>query len=138
VHSVTPKKLFLIDGIGALLSIFLLGVVLVRYEFIFGLPPTTLYVLAGIPVFFAIYDLFAYKTEGAKAGKLLRGIAVMNVLYCCLSIGLAACHHEVVTGFGWVYIIIEVMIVFALAMVQFKRLIGDSRDGSLKFNGQSF
>ena len=36
--NLTPKKLFLIDGIGAVLSAFLLGVVLVKLQSLIGMP----------------------------------------------------------------------------------------------------
>ena len=52
-----PKKLFLIDGLGAILSAFLLGYVLVKLERVFGIPSKTLYFLATLPMFFVIYDL---------------------------------------------------------------------------------
>ena len=121
-----PKKLFLIDGAGALLSAFLLGVVLVRFESIFGIPSSTLYFLAALPVLFAAYDLYAYRTKNAKFAQLLKGIALINVMYCCLSIGFACYHTETITLFGWAYIIGEVLIVISLAILELriaKRLI---------------
>lgn len=115
-----PKKLFLIDGWGALLSAFLLGVVLVRLEDIFGIPSSVLYILAVPPVFFAIYDFYCFRKLNNQVGVFLKGIAVMNILYCCLSIGLALYHHPVLTVLGWGYIIAEVMIVFVLAFFELK------------------
>ena len=58
--SSNPKKLFLIDGLGALVSAFFLGVVLVRLESFFGIPPFILYFLAFLPCLFAAYDFFCY------------------------------------------------------------------------------
>jgi hypothetical protein len=52
-----PKKLFLIDGLGALLSAILLGVVLVQLEYLFGIPKSTLYFLASLPCLFTIVIL---------------------------------------------------------------------------------
>lgn len=54
------KTLFAIDGLGALLSVFLLGVVLVQFESLFGMPKETLYFLAFLPCLFAVYDLVCY------------------------------------------------------------------------------
>ena len=56
----TPKQLFILDGLGALLSAFLLGVVLVKLESVFGIPKNTLYFLAFLPCLFAIYDFYCY------------------------------------------------------------------------------
>ena len=114
-----PKKLFLIDGFGAILSAFLLGVVLVKFEEIFGIPTSVLYFLATIPIFFVIYDVFCYQKH-LKIGLLLKGIAVLNILYCCISIGLISCHFSSITILGWTYVIVEVILVSFLAMIEFR------------------
>lgn len=115
-----PKKLFLIDGIGALLSAFLLGIVLVTLESIFGIPTTMLYILASLPIFFAIYDFYSYQKENDKLSRFLKGIAIMNLLYCKLSIGLAFFHYQKITYWGWTYIILEVIIIITLAIVELR------------------
>ena len=61
--SLHPKKLFLIDGLGAMLSAFLLGIVLVELETIFGIPTSVLYWLASFPIFFTLVDFYAF-TKG--------------------------------------------------------------------------
>ena len=114
-----PKKLFLIDGFGAILSAFLLGVVLVKFEEIFGIPTSVLYFLATIPIFFVIYDVFCYQKH-LKIGLLLKGIAVLNILYCCVSIGLISYHFSSITILGWTYIIVEIILVSFLAMIEFR------------------
>lgn len=114
-----PKVLFLIDGIGALLSAFLLGVVLVRLESIFGIPPSTLYVLAVIPLFFALFDFMSYQRSNETIAASLKGIAVLNILYCFLSISLAFYHIHTITFLGWTYILIEIFIVITLAIIEF-------------------
>lgn len=50
-----PKMIFIIDGFGAVISAFLLGVILVMFEDTFGMPRQTLYLLALIAVGFAFY-----------------------------------------------------------------------------------
>ncbi|MEN8696651.1 MAG: hypothetical protein ABF317_05040 [Bacteroidia bacterium] len=55
-----PKQLFLVDALGAALSAVLLGVVLVNYEPIFGIPSDSLSLLAAVPYFFAVYDVVCY------------------------------------------------------------------------------
>ena len=115
-----PQKLFLVDGLGALLSAFLLGVVLVRLENIFGIPPLALYILAIPPIIFAIYDFYYYRKPKHQLGRFLKGIAIMNILYCFLSISLAFYHHSLITGLGWGYIIVEVVIVCLLVLLELK------------------
>lgn len=115
-----PGRLFLTDGLGALVSALLLGVVLVRLEEVFGIPPPTLYILALFPCLFGIFDLYSYKYAGKNSAHFLKGIAIMNLAYCCLSVGLALYHHESLTFWGWAYILLEVMVVSALASLEYR------------------
>lgn len=114
------KKLFLIDGIGALVSAFLLGVVLVQFEAYFGIPTSTLYILAALPCVFAIYDFYCFFALKENLANHLKRIAVVNILYCFLSIGFAIYHSSEIKNLGWAYIILEVIIVLALAMFELK------------------
>ncbi|MFT5777318.1 MAG: putative flippase GtrA [Crocinitomicaceae bacterium] len=115
-----PKKLFLIDGFGAILSAFLLGFVLVKLEKLVGIPTSTLYFLAALPICFALYDFYCYQKESDKLGQFLKAIALLNLVYCCLSIGIAFYHFGTLTNLGWTYILIEVLIVITLAILELK------------------
>ena len=111
-----PKRLFIIDGIGAFTSAFMLGIILVRLENIFGIPSSTLYLLATFPVLFIFFDCYSYLNNNTS--KHLKIIAVMNLLYCVLSIGLTIFHNQTISMFGWAYIIIEIIIIMILAFIQ--------------------
>lgn len=114
-----PKTLFLIDGVGALISAFLLGVVLVKLEYVFGIPSKSLYFLAVIPIFFAAYDIYCYRKDH-KLAFFLKGIAIVNVVYCVISFGLAIYHIDTITLFGWFYVLIEILIIIALSIVEIR------------------
>jgi len=118
------KKLFLLDGIGAIISAFLLGIVLVKLEHLFGIPKSALYVLAALPCLFAIYDFYCYFKVEKYLGKYLKAIAIVNLLYCILSIGFALYHFQEITYLGWSYIIVEIIIVVALAIIELKAVKG--------------
>lgn len=118
--SLNPKKLFLIDAFGALLSSFLLGVVLVRFENIFGIPVPVLYFLAILPLAFAVYDFYCFTRVKENIGLFLKSIAYINIYYCFISLGLAFYHFKRITYLGWTYILIEVFIVIALANIEFR------------------
>ena len=115
-----PKALFLADGFGAMLSALLLGVVLVKFRNLFGIPEPTLYLLASFPCAFAIYDFFCYSMANEHIGTLLKGIAIANIAYCILSLGLTLFHYETVTVLGWIYILLEICIVMALATFELR------------------
>ncbi len=115
-----PRKLFLIDGLGAIFSAFMLGVVLVKLETAFGIPSSSLYILAIFPVFFAIFDFYGYQKKHSSLGQFLKIIALLNLLYCCLSIGFAFYHKETITTLGWMYIFVEILIIITLAVIELK------------------
>ena len=115
-----PKKLFMVDGIGAVLSAFLLGIVLVELESIFGIPLPTLYFLAVLPILLAVYDFFCYRIKSENISPFLKAIAIMNIAYSIISIGLAIYHFQKITYFGWSYLVIEVLIVITLATIELK------------------
>lgn len=116
----SPKKLFLIDALGALLSAFLLGVVLVQFESIVGMPRETLFLLAALPCLFAAYDFACY--FGLKENKhlFLKIIAIANSVYCIISVGFTFHHYQQLTQLGLLYFVSEILIVMALVSIEFK------------------
>jgi len=114
------RTLLLLDGFGAIISAILLGIVLVHFQPYFGMPVKTLYFLAALPCCFAIYDFVCYLRVSKNIGFYLELIAIVNLLYCCLSIGLAVYHAAELTSLGWSYIIIEVIVVVGLSLVELK------------------
>jgi hypothetical protein len=115
-----PRKLFLIDGLGAILSAFMLGVVLVKLETTFGIPSSTLYLLAVFPVLFAIFDFYCYQKKHINSGQFLKIMGILNLVYCCLSIGFAFYHINTITILGWIYILIEILIIVVLSVFELK------------------
>ena len=98
---------------------FFLGFVLVKLEGLFGIPSSVLYFLASIPIFFVIYDFYCY-WKHLKIGLLLKGIAVLNLVYCCISIGLISYYFNTIKILGWTYIIVEIILIIFLAMIEFR------------------
>ncbi len=117
---INPKKLFLMDALGAAISAILLGVVLVKQESVFGIPVNTLYFLAALPVLFMLYDLLCLTQSKNNLSLFLKVIAAVNIMYCCLSIGMAVYHLKTITIFGYLYILIEFIITFTLAVFEYK------------------
>ena len=113
-----PKTMLIVDGFGALLSAFLLGVVLTRFEDTFGMPRQTLYILALLPCVFAVYDFGTVAWVKTNRAPFLKAIAIANLAYCCLSIGFLFYHYEKLTIFGWLYFLSELAIVVGLSVVE--------------------
>lgn len=113
-----PKVLFLIDGFGAMLSAISLAIVLPKFEDLLGIPVQLLYFLSTFPILFLTYDFYNFFNQNVNISKALKGIALLNLLYSVLSIGLAIYHLEVFKKLGWTYIILEVFILFFLSYLQ--------------------
>ncbi len=114
------KKLLILDAVGALISAFMLGVVLVRFQSVFGIPISALKILSSIPVGFMLYDLLALLSNSELQPRRLMTIGTLNILYCILSLTMAIWHRGSLSIYGWGYIIIEVIIVVALAVYELK------------------
>lgn len=118
-HS-NPKKLFLIDSIGALVTAILIGVVLRMFNDAFGMPVKALNVLSCIAVGFFIYSISCYFLVGKNWRTYLKLIAIANLLYCCLSIAYVIYFYSSLTVLGLAYFVGEVIIVNGIAWVELK------------------
>lgn len=121
------RKLFIIDGMGALFSSLMLGVIWVRWQECFGLPIHLLYVLALIPLGFVLYDLFAILNKHFSISRLLRGIAFLNICYVLLSFVLAIYHFDLITLWAKLYLSGEVIVVLIIVRweIRFAQTLSD-------------
>ena len=118
--SLTSKALFLVDGAGALLSALLLGIVLIRFEEIIGMPRQTLYSLAYFPTVFLLYDIICYLKVKQRIHLFLKIIALSNFVYCSISLAFVVVHFGDLTSIGLGYFIIELMVVLSLASLELR------------------
>ena len=115
-----PSKIFLIDGIGATLSAFLLGVVLVNFESAFGMPKQILYYLAIGACILAVcsYSCFFFNTQ--KWNTYLKIIASANLLYCSTTLILVILFFGELTVLGKLYFVSEIGIILFLVKLEFE------------------
>ena len=100
-----PKKIFLLDGVGALVSAFFLNV---------------LYLLAIIPCFFAVYSFYCHFVLKNNWSVFLKIIAVANLSYCILTIGLLFVYYQSLSVLGLLYFLVEQMLIGTLIALEFK------------------
>ncbi|WP_338759292.1 hypothetical protein WAF17_11455 [Bernardetia sp. ABR2-2B] len=120
-----PKVIFLIDGIGALvtsLSLFGIGFLLQEH---FGMPKNILYVLSSIVAFYAIYSFSCYfflfdKNTTKKWQSYLKVIITANILYCVVMPFLLMFHYESLTVLGISYFIFEIIVILTLVFFEIK------------------
>lgn len=113
-----PRTLLFIDGCGALLSAFLLGVLLPRFESLFGMPREALYLLASLPYLFVIYDVICYLSIQTNLAFYLRIIGFANLGYCLISMVFVLHHCQELTNLGLIYFMLELAIVIFLTGIE--------------------
>lgn len=114
----SPRTIFLIDGLGALVSAAMLGLVLPRLGGIFGMPLRMLNVLAVIPIIFAAYSLLCFAIKPLKWSFYLTIIAIANLLYCCLTVGCLIWFQHQLTVWDYLYFVGEIVVVVVLAVYE--------------------
>lgn len=112
------RKIFLIDGAGAMVTALLLSQVLARFETAIGMPGEILYVLAGIAGCFAICSLSCAILINTYEKFYLKGIAIANTLYCITILGLIIYLRESMTWLGVGYFAGEIVVVMSLVRIE--------------------
>lgn len=116
--SSNPKKLFLIDSIGALTTASLLFVVLRNFNEYFGIPEKILTYLSAIAACFFIYSTTCFFIIKANGVTFIKGISIANLLYCALTISLVVYYHHQLTTLGMAYFLGEIAIICGLVYIE--------------------
>jgi hypothetical protein len=124
MRTALADKIFLLDGLGAALSAVFLGVVLVRLEKFIGMPPSTLYALAGLALLLSAYSLSCHFFVTADRKNLLRIIIAANLLYCLLTFILMLAHRADLTVWAWTYFILEILVILAIVRLE-RQVLGE-------------
>ena len=119
-----PKVLFLIDGIGAVISTIMLGYVLIKYQEYIGMPESTLRLLAGIAKLFALYSFICFFLTPKNWSQSLRWIAIANTLFCLLTLILVIINFSSLSLLGLSYFLVEMLIILLLVRFEFKFSLG--------------
>lgn len=120
IDKINPYLLFLVDGMGAMYSAAMLGLVLARFEKIFGMPTATLYPLAFLALLFSVYSFGCFVIKPQNWKPYLKAIAIVNLLYCTLTLFLISYLHQKITPLGLIYFILEIIVITLLAGVELK------------------
>ncbi|MEM7102777.1 MAG: hypothetical protein AAF502_06535 [Bacteroidota bacterium] len=117
-----PRKMFLLDGLGALVTAISLGVVLTKFNAFFGMPIQVLHKLALVACVFAVYSLSCHFLLSANWRKFLLLIISANATYCVASAILVGIHFQKLTTWGIAYFVIEILIIIALIYIEINAL----------------
>ena len=117
---INPNKLFLIDSFGAFITAIMLRFVLINFETHFGMPRQVLYLLSVIACLYGVYSLLCYFRINENWKPFLKAIAIANLIYSALTMGLAIYLYEKLTLLGLLYFAVEAMIIVLLGSLEYK------------------
>jgi hypothetical protein len=115
-EALTVRQLFLLDGLGAVVTAVMLGAVLPAFEPAFGMPRPILLALALVAASFAAYSLTCHVR--AAGARMLLGITIANTAYCVCTLGLVVWLRGSVTWLGVAYFLGEILVIAALVTVE--------------------
>ncbi|WP_420318491.1 hypothetical protein [Ekhidna sp.] len=124
--SINPENIFLIDGIGALISTFLLGFVLIKLQEWIGMPQHLLELLAALAFIFAIYSFSMHIFKPKNWQLFLRIIAYTNLTYCIITLYLIVAQFNSLTSLGITYFLVEIVVILALVKIEFQTIRTDN------------
>jgi hypothetical protein len=120
LSKLTPKSIFLIDAIGALLTATSLITVCKYFEVYIGMPSDVLNILSGIAFAFCTYSFACHFLVKNNLLRWLIVIGIANLGYCCLTAGLMYFHFSSLTQLGIAYFSGEISIIGILIYFEFQ------------------
>ena len=113
-----PKTLFLIDSLGAIVTGFILFVIMRQLNEYIGLPKMVLTYLSFIAICFCIYSTACFLFLKERWTPFIRLIGIANLLYCALTIGLLIKYYSLLRIIGTIYFLIEIVIICGLSYIE--------------------
>ncbi len=113
-----PRKLFLIDGLGAFLTAFFLLAILARFQEYFGMPKTIPYFLSAVACIYMMYSLCCYLFVFSNWHPYLKAITIANIVYCCITTALLVYFYQNLTMLGLIYFLLEIILMGSLIFLE--------------------
>lgn len=126
-----PRILFLVDGLGAVLTTFSLFFVLRPYYDYFGMPTNILTYLSVIGLVYYAYSISCFFLIKNDWTPYLRIIGISNFLYCILTMSLLYSYYPSLTQLALTYFLAEILIIVTLVYIE---LSVDNRLRTKSFN----
>lgn len=127
----TPRTLFIVDGVGALVTALLVGVVLPTLREHIGMPRPVLRALALTAAVFAAYSLTCAATGPTRWPRYLRTIAVANAMYCVVTAGCLFYFRARLAVGDWIYFVGEIVVVGTLVALELRTAAATTTDRAL-------
>lgn len=113
------RSIFLLDGVGALASAILTGIILPVFSHWIGLPLKIIYCLALFPLAYGIFSLSCFWFVKTIKTWMLKTIIIANLFYCLVS-SLVIFEFPSLTSLGSLLLIAEIIIIFGVVALETK------------------
>lgn len=114
-----PRTLFFMDGVGALVTALLVGLVLPTLREHIAMPPQVLTALGLTALVLAVYSMTCVVLRPSRWPRYLRGIALANAMYCVVTAGCLLYFRAHLAIGDWIYFVGEIVVVGALVALEF-------------------
>jgi len=115
---ISPKKMFLLDGIGASFTAITLALILPMFQDQIGIPTETLITMGIVGFFYGIYSFSCFYFVRANYSIWLKGIILANLLYCVASAGVVTYYIEQLKLLGFLYFSFEISVILAVVVLE--------------------
>lgn len=116
------KKLFLIDGIGALLSFTTLIIIITFFQVHFGIPRLFLIIFSVIAFGLSLFALVNFRSKKHHQARVFITI-LLNIIYCMLSFFILVTFWNEIRLLGVIYMVLEKLVVLILVTYEIKYLL---------------
>lgn len=114
----TPYRIFLVDGLGALLSSALLLLLIAPFETYFGMPQQIVFILGAVAFVLMSYSFTCYSIKSAKWRTHLKFIIAANIVYAFITITLVFIYFDQLTSLGLLYFLLELFVLMVLVYLE--------------------
>lgn len=113
-----PKKIFLLDGIGAIMT----AICLFSMEFVLnlelGMPKIWMRTLIVIAICLSIYSFSSYFITKENWTSILKILSIANLSYCLLTFSLIIVHFKGLSLIAMVYFPLEIIAILILVALE--------------------
>lgn len=118
--SQNPKQLLIVDSAGALITFVMLLLIGKFFSIQFGLSKTIINILSLAALLIFLYSSTCYLTLRTVRWPVISSVALINSLYCFLTLSLMIYLHSEITLWGILYFSVEIIIIIFLIIIEYK------------------
>lgn len=127
---ISVRRMFLIDGLGALFSALMTGAVLPQIQFLIGLPHPWFTWLALPAIALACYSMGMFLSKNGDSRSRLLPVILGNCLYCLFTAVIIFYYRQELKLTGYFYFISEIMVIGLIVWLEIRTYRADRASGA--------